>query len=62
MEAGAENIGDKHLTKFHLMTNGMSPVPAIPNVVDFPAIAQSFLNEMKSKYGMTLTTTEAFLA
>ena len=58
----AENIGDQHLTKFHLMVDGMSPVPAIPNVVDFPAIARAWLDEMRSKYGMTLTTTAKFLA
>jgi nicotinamidase/pyrazinamidase len=58
----AENIGQQHVAKFHLLTDGMSPVPAIPNVVDFPAIAKAWLAEMKSKYGMTLSTTTQFLA
>ena len=58
----AENIGPAHVSKFHLLTDCMSPVPAIPNVVDFPAIAAAWLQEMKSKYGMTLTTSDQFLA
>ncbi len=58
----AENIGAEHVAKFHLLTDCMSPVPAIPNVVDFPAIAAAWLQEMKSKYGMTLTTSDKFLA
>jgi nicotinamidase/pyrazinamidase len=57
----ADNIGQEHIKKFHLLTDGMSPVPAIPNVVDFPAIAQAWLKDMKRK-GMTLTTTTDFLA
>lgn len=43
------------------MTDGMSPVGAVPGV-DFPAIAKAWLADMKSKYGMTLTTTTEFLA
>lgn len=58
----AENIGDEHLKKFHLITDCMSPVPAIPGVTpDFPGIAQSFLKDMQSR-GMTLTTSDKFLA
>ena len=58
----AENIGAEHVAKFHLITDCMSPVPAIPNVVDFPAIAKAWLADMQSKYGMTLTTSDKFLA
>lgn len=57
----AENIGAQHVTKFHLLTDCMSPVGAVPGV-DFPAIAKAWQQEMKSKYGMTLTTSDAFLA
>lgn len=57
----AENIGAQHVTKFHLLTDAMSPVGAVPGA-DFPAIAKAWMQEMKSKYGMTLTTTDAFLA
>ena len=57
----ADNIGDEHVKKFHLLTDCMSPVPAIPNVIDFPAIAQAWLASMK-KRGMTLTTAKEFLA
>ena len=57
----ANNIGQEHIKKFQLLTDGMSPVPAIPNVVDFPAIAQAWLQDMK-RQGMTLTTTTQFLA
>ena len=57
----AENIGAQHLTKFHLLTDGMSPVGAVPGA-DFPAIAKVWLTEMQSKYGMTLSTTTRFLA
>lgn len=56
-----DNIGEEHLKKFYLLTDCMSPVPAIPNVVDFPAIAEAWQKKMKSK-GMTLTTSKEFLA
>lgn len=50
----ADNIGDEHIKKFHLLEDCMSPVPAIPNVVDFPAIAKDWLNSMRVR-GMTIT-------
>ena len=56
----ADNIGDKHISKFHLLQDCMSPVPAIPGV-DFPALAQKFLHDMKGR-GMTVTTSDQFLA
>ena len=63
----AENIGDQHLKKFHLLTDGMSPVGAVRDgsgnvIVDFPGIAKQWIADMRSKYGMTLTTTTDFLA
>lgn len=60
VEQVAENIGDEHLKKLHLVTDCMSPVPAAPGTPDFPAIAQTFLNDMKSR-GMTLVTSDEVL-
>ena len=57
----ADNIGAEHIKKFHLLRDCMSPVPAIPNVVDFPAIAEAWLKDMKRR-GMTVTTSDEFLA
>ena len=57
----ADNIGDDHLTKIHLLINAMSPVPAAPGTPDFPAIAQQFLDDMKIR-GMALSKAEEFLA
>ncbi len=57
----AENIGSQHVTKFHLLTDCMSPVGAVPGA-DFPVIAKAWLAEMKSKYGMTLISSDQFLA
>jgi len=61
IEQVADNIGDEHIKKFKLLTDCMSPVPAIPNVVDFPAMADAFLADMSSR-GMELTTSVDFLA
>jgi nicotinamidase/pyrazinamidase len=57
----ADNIGPKHLSKIHLLTDGMSSIPAIPGGPDFPAIARDFTADMKSR-GMQLTTSVEFLA
>ena len=57
----AENIGDEHLKKFHLLTDCMSPVQPAPGTPDFPKIAGDFLVAMKAR-GMVLTTSDGFLA
>lgn len=57
----ADNIGDEHIKKFHLLGDCMSPVPASPGGPDFPEIAKAFLNDMKSR-GMTITKSTEFLA
>ena len=57
----ADNIGTDHIKKFHLLRDCMSPVPAIPNIVDFPAIAEAWLKDMERR-GMTVTTSDKFLA
>lgn len=59
VEQVADNIGDDHVQKFHLLTDCMSPVQN-PDV-DFPTIAQQFMQDMQAR-GMTLTTSDAFLA
>lgn len=56
----ADNIGTEHLKKFYLLQDCMSPVPAIPNIVDFPAIADAWLKEMKRR-GMTVMNSADFL-
>lgn len=57
----AENIGDTHIKKFHLLRDCMSPVGAVPGGPDFPKIAETFLGSMKSR-GMTITTSTDFLS
>lgn len=66
IEQVADNIGEEHVKKFTLLTDCMSPVPAIiaPDgsvIVDFPAIADQFLKDMASR-GMSLSTSTDFLA
>lgn len=56
-----DNIGDQHLPKIHIITDGMSPVPQTPGAPDFPAIAQKFLKDMEAR-GLVLTTSDTFLA
>jgi nicotinamidase/pyrazinamidase len=52
----ADNIGEKHISKFHLLTDCMSPVGAVPGI-DFPQIAHDWMISMQ-KRGMTLTTSD----
>lgn len=66
VEQVAENIGEEHIKKFYLLTDCMSPVPPVtaPDgtvLVDFPAIAEQFQQDMAAR-GMTLTTSVDFLA
>lgn len=58
VEQIADNIGDEHLKKFHLMTDCMSPV-VIPGVVDFTPVADEFIKNMVAR-GMNITTSETF--
>jgi nicotinamidase/pyrazinamidase len=57
----ADNIGDAHVKKFHLLRDCMSPVPQTPGGPDFPKMAEAFLRDMKSR-GMTITTSTDFLS
>lgn len=50
----AEHLGEKYVKRFVLLRDCTSPIPAIPGVVDFPAIAEAWLEGMK-KRGMTVT-------
>jgi nicotinamidase/pyrazinamidase len=66
IEQVADNIGAEHVKKFRLLTDCMSPVPAItaPDgamIVDFPAIADQFLADMVAR-GMQLSTSVNFLS
>jgi nicotinamidase-related amidase len=56
----ADNIGEEHIKKFIILTDCSSPVSAVPNGPDFPAIANAWLVEMERK-GMRLMTSEEFL-
>ena len=56
----ADNIGEEHIKKFIILTDCSSPVSAVPNGPDFPAIASAWLVEMERK-GMQLMTSDAFL-
>lgn len=66
VEQVADNIGEENVKKFQLLTDCMSPVPAItaPDgtvIVDFPGMADQFLKDMERR-GMKLTTSADFLA
>lgn len=56
----ANNIGQEHIKKFQILTDCSSPVGAVPNGPDFPAIAKAWLGDMQ-KLGMTLVTSDEFL-
>jgi len=57
----ADNIGEEHVKKFHIITDGISPVGAVPGGPDFPAIYKDWLKAME-KRGMVLTTSTDFLS
>jgi nicotinamidase-related amidase len=56
----ADNIGEEHVKKFHILTDCSSPVPKVGDGPDFPAIAADWLKEMEGR-GMKLTTSAGFL-
>lgn len=57
----AAHIGEQHIAKFHILVDASSPVPQTPGGPNFPQIADDWLHAME-KRGMTLTTTDKFLA
>lgn len=56
----AQNIGDEHIKKFHILTDCSNPVPQVGTGPDFPAIAREWLKKMESA-GMTLVSSADFL-
>lgn len=57
----ADNIGEEHIKKFHILTDCTSPIPAVPGGPDFPAISEAWLKEME-KRGMVLVKSTDFLS
>lgn len=56
-----DNIGADHIKKLHLLTDCSTSIPAIPDVVDFPALTAAWLKDMK-RLGLTTTDSVAFWA
>lgn len=56
-----DNIGDEHIKKIHLLKDCSTSIPAIPNVVDFPALTEAWLKQMTRK-GLVITDTVSFWA
>lgn len=54
-----DNIGDEHVKKIHLLTDCSTSIPAIPGVVDFPALTEAWLKQM-TKRGLVITDTVSF--
>jgi len=57
----ADNIGEDHIGKFHILTDCCSSVPAVPGGPDFPQIARDWLMEMEQR-GMKPVNSLDFLA
>lgn len=57
----AAEIGPEHVRKFVYLRDCSSPVPAVPNGPDFPAIGKAFIADMQAR-GMKVTTSTEFLA
>lgn len=49
-----DNIGPDHIRKLHLLEDCSTSIPAIPNVVDFPALTKDWLERME-KLGLVRT-------
>lgn len=56
-----DNVDPKLLVKMHLLTDCMSPIPAVPGGPDFPAITTAWMKDMAAR-GMVLTTSTRFMA
>lgn len=54
-----DNIGNDHLKKIQILTDCTSSIPAIPGVIDFPALSQAWLKDIQTK-GVQLTTSTTF--
>jgi nicotinamidase/pyrazinamidase len=56
-----DNIGDEHIKKIHLLKDCSTSIPAIPQVVDFPALTEAWLKDMKRR-GLVITDSVSFWA
>lgn len=56
----ADNIGEAHIRKLHILSDCTSPVPKVGSGPDFPAIAGVWLKDMQAR-GITLVTSDEFL-
>lgn len=54
-----DNIGPDHIAKLHLLEDCSTSIPAIPGVVDFPALTAAWLKDVE-KLGLTRTDTVSF--
>lgn len=54
-----DNIGAEHIKKMHLLMDCSSSIPAIPNVVDYPALTAAWLKDM-GRLGLVQTDSKAF--
>lgn len=57
-----ENIGASHLAKIRIIDDAMSPVPAIPGVADFPAIAEAWKQKIVGLGASRVTTAQLLAA
>jgi len=53
----ADAVGADHVGKFVLLTDCMSPVPALPGGPDFPALGRAFVADMVAR-GMRVATSD----
>ncbi len=54
-----DNIGDEHIKKLNLLKDLSTSIPAIPGVVDFPALTEAWLKDMERR-GLTVTDSVKF--
>ena len=57
----ADNIGDAHVRKFVFLQDCSSPIPAVPDGPDFPALGAAFVRRMQAR-GMSVSTSTEYLA
>lgn len=55
------NIGASEVSKFRILTDCTSPVPAVPGGPDFPAIAADWLQDMERRGMQLVTSTDVFV-
>ncbi len=55
----ADNIGDEHLRKFVILQDCASPIPAVPDGPNFPALSAAFVRRMQAR-GMNVSTSTGY--